>query len=395
MFSNKAKVLCAFVGAAAVVFSAHAQISISGTVIDGSGNGVPGATVSLVEAGYSTTTDSQGLYTLTGATGVRAAIGESGDIAPVKIGNSIRFSVANGTEKVSVDIYDLNGRILSHAVHTYLARGAYSYTPAFGIVASSFNVVRLQVGAASATFKMTVCEKNSSLSGLRALGANGAQGLAKRLDISDTLVASKTMYVTFKKYITSYTLTNQILPVTAITPAKELGIISERTTNNLNWALAKVYVWDQAIADDTSSHATTLNLAYTGDKEEGTKSALVTCGTLGWSGWGIAPTDTAGVDMSGYTGGKLHMYVKGNAQSIGVEVTWNVKAAQVVDLANYGYVAGDGNWHLCEIPFTDFGPIVMTNITYYVAFVCPAATGGAYTSGETYMIDDVTWKPAQ
>jgi hypothetical protein len=99
--------------------------------------------------------------------------------------------------------------------------------------------------------------------------------------------------------------------------------------------------------------------------------------------------------MSGYTGGKLHFYIKGTCPSVTVMVTWNVaNAANKLDVSTYGYVPGDGAWHLVEIPFADFGAILMTNITYYVAFGAPA-TGGTYTPFTNYMVDDVTWKPAQ
>jgi hypothetical protein len=100
--------------------------------------------------------------------------------------------------------------------------------------------------------------------------------------------------------------------------------------------------------------------------------------------------------MTGFTGGKLHLAIKGDAQSVGVMVSWNVpNAAKTLDLGTYGYISGDSAWHVCNIPLSDFGDIVLSNITYYVSFVCPAFQGGSYTAGAKFAVDDITWQPAK
>jgi hypothetical protein len=268
-------------------------------------------------------------------------------------------------------------------------------TPRIKGISSQVCLVRVRIGASQNVVKMSVLGANASArSGLRKISDDAAISLAKKSDAVDTLVASKLGYKPTKKAVTSYTASNVLVIINKIPVAIELGIISERAPSQLNYANVNIYGWDQGVQGDTSSHGSQLSLAYTGDKEEGTKCCRVVIGNIGWHGWGIAPKDTAGADMSGYIGGKLHFYIKGTAPSLTAFVTWNVKdAASKIDLATKGYVAGDDTWHLIEIPLSEFGDVVYTNITYYVCFGAPAS-GGTYTPFTYYMVDDVTWVPA-
>ena len=388
MFLNK-KVLCSFFGIAAFACAANAQINITGSVLNANGDGVADVTVSLAVAGTTTTTDAQGAFSLIDNTAVRNSLQGTQSFSPVVVGSSVQFAVQGQAQQVKIDVCDLNGRLVSTLLDRQLAKGSYSYTPALTGYSAKLYLVKAQIGPSTIVFKMPSCGKSAGVSGLKSIASvSGARSFAKRTDVSDTIIAKKTGYVTQKKSIISYTLTNQNLVLAAVPPASEIGVSTERISASINWGTAAVWVWDPA-------PGTQLQGAYTADKYEGTKCWQVVCAGA-WSGWGIAATATDGVDMSGYAGGKLHLAVKGDALSVGVEVTCNVQGAtQVVDLANYGYVPGDGQWHVCDIPFSDMGSLVFSNVTYYVAFVCPAATGGAYTMGQTYMVDDITWVPAQ
>jgi hypothetical protein len=371
------------------VFNVFAQVSLTGTVIDGQGNPISGAKVKLAVAGDSTTTNDQGVFSL-GTTNIKMNLLKNNSISPLTLGNYIYFSVSKNIDKVTINIFDITGKHIAKVLEKNLSAGNYSVYPFSNNLSAKTYIVNLTIGNNSFNFTMNYIEGSNQSVVVKNISNSQIKNiLAKRSEIIDTLIVSKTGYLTNKKPLEVLS-GNHIIVLQKFVPAQELGIISERVTNQLNWANVNVYVWDQG------TPGTALNLSYTGDKQEGTKCGLVTVGSAGWSGWGIAPKATDGVDMSGYAGGKLRFYIKGNCPSVAVMVTWNVQnAAQKLDLANYGYVPDDGQWHLIEIPLTAFGDIVLTNITYYVSFLAPAATGGLYTAGSTYMIDDLTWVPAQ
>jgi limonene-1,2-epoxide hydrolase len=210
--NGKSNVLCAFI--AAFAFQAGAQdINITGTVTDAIGGGIAGATVSLMSAGISTFTGSGGTFTLLQSTGIRTMQGHAASVSAFVAGGAIRFFVAEPAA-VRIDVYSMSGRLVSTALDRTLGRGAYSLSPAAEGVRSGVYFVKVGIGAWSAVCKMSLCGSAAVESGLRMLANAAGRPLARKAAVSDTLVAAKCGYNTFKKFISSYTLSNQVCALT-------------------------------------------------------------------------------------------------------------------------------------------------------------------------------------
>jgi hypothetical protein len=384
--------LCAFVAVFALQASAQNNVSITGTVIDGSGNGVDSASVSLMNDGSSATTDVNGAFTL-GSTAVRSFANTAKAAAPVIEGNSVKFAFVNQSS-VKIDLYAMNGRCALAAFNKVLGGGEYSFTPAASGLMPGIYLVKIQVGSSITMCKMPVYGRSSVPAGLRVLANSTSRGLSKKLDAVDTLIVTKIGFKTFKKGVASYTLTGQICPLTAITRSTETSIYSERVTKSIDWANTSVQVWEYSAA--TAAGLTSTGLVggstvnpYTGN----TKCWLVSPGTVGWSTWGFVATN-APIDMSGFYGGDIHFYIRGTTPSIGAFVGWSNGSATTVDLSTVGYTA-DGAWHEITIPLTSFGAIDLSKISDYLMFVAPVSKGGAYDATSSYALDDITFQPGK
>jgi hypothetical protein len=297
---GKRIVLCAFVAALALQAGAQ-DINITGTVIDASANAVAGATVSLMYAGISTTTGNDGSFTLSQTTAVRGMQEHAAAVSASVSGSAIRFSVASPSA-VRIDVYSMNGRLVLGALDRTLAKGAYSFTPSTASIPSGVYFVKVRIGSWSSVCRMSLSGVRAAGSGLRMLSDMTGRLLSKKADVSDTLIATKGGYKTFKKFIASYTLSGQTCILVAVPKSAETAIYSQRVTKSIDWANTAVQVWDYTAAHaDTSQHLTSTALdgastvnPYTGS----TKCWLVTCGTVGWSTWGFVVSAAVGsVDM--------------------------------------------------------------------------------------------------
>jgi hypothetical protein len=289
----------------------------------------------------------------------------------------------------------MNGRLTLAAFNKVLPNGNYSFTPAAAGIMPGIYLVKVQIGSSVTMGKLPVYGLSSIAAGLRPVANSTSRGLSKKLDALDTLIVSKAGFKTFKKGIDSYTLTGQMCPLTAITKSPETAIYSERVkTPTIVWSNNTVQVWDYTAATNAGLTSTGLSSTCTANPYTGsTKCWACTCGTVGWSSWGfVAPTPS--VDMSGFFGGDIHFYIRGTAQNVGAFIGWVGGSATTVDLSTLGYTA-DNTWHEITIPFTSFGAVDLSQITDYLFFAAPAATGGAYTAGATYFLDDITYQPGK
>ncbi len=393
---RKRSVLCAFVAALALQAGAQ-DISITGSVIDAAANPVAGATVSLMYAGISTTTGSDGSFTLSQTTAVRSMQEHAAAVSASVAGSTIRFSVASPSA-VRIDVYSINGRLVLGALDRTLARGVYSFAPSAAEIPSGVYFVKVRIGSWSSVCRMSLSGVRVTGTGLRLVPDINGRPLSKTADVSDTLIATKGGYKTFKKFIASYTLSGQICVLTAIPKSAETAIYSQRVTKSIDWANTTVQVWDYTAANaDTSLHLTSTALdgastvnPYTGN----TKCWLVTCGTVGWSTWGFVVSAAVGsVDMSGFYGGSIHFYIRGTSPSVGAFIASTGGAGTAVDLSTLGYTA-DGTWNEITLPLSSFPTVDLSAITEYLMFVAPVSSAAGYTAGSSYALDDITYRPA-
>ena len=134
----------------AISFSLDAAVAITGTVRDQAGSPVQGAIVSLAGAGLSTTSDTNGAYSLGGTVAVeRAAPAIQGRTMPFVVGNALVFSVSDPNTRARIDVYDIAGRHLSTALDRTLTKGDYRIAFLPAPAASQISIVKFSLGAAT------------------------------------------------------------------------------------------------------------------------------------------------------------------------------------------------------------------------------------------------------
>ena len=249
--SGKRNILCAFVAAFALQAGAQ-DIAITGTVTDSAGSGVAGATVSLIAAGISTTSGSGGTFSLLRSTGVTTMREHAAPVSAFVAGGAIRFFVA-GPATVRIDVYSLSGRLVSAVLDKTLGRGAYSLALAAGGAGPGVYLVKVGIGAWTAVFTMHLCGPSGAGPGLRVLADAAGWPLARTAAVADTLVAAKCGYNTLRKYISSYSLSNQVCVLTgsgACTQSECANPVFVTSATSGGWSNGGYYVhnnmWNSA-----------------------------------------------------------------------------------------------------------------------------------------------------
>ena len=128
------------------------DFNVSGTVKDGSGNPVANAVVSLVNAGKTTTTDTQGAFVLNAATMVTRSHSPAFRAAAALKGKYVHLDVPSDEGTVTISIYDLRGSCLFSFRRSHLSRGRYR-AGLFAGLPSQVVSIRVVVGERAFTFK--------------------------------------------------------------------------------------------------------------------------------------------------------------------------------------------------------------------------------------------------
>lgn len=395
------KFILGAVFSSAVFFaSGFAQMTYRGTVVDNAtSNGIPAATVKLAIAMASTETDANGEFSLIiPEVPIRHSIAVSRDEGICIKGGAILFSVPTTTAKATADVYSINGRFVTRILQKTLSAGSYSLTPRLSSTAGQLYVVKLSVGAKSLVTKMNIF--SVGVSALQSIDAFVvAPALEKTAGAIDTLIITKSGYRTARVQVSSY---YQTTPKTVLLniapPPQELAMYSERVTNSV-WTSAgscEIQVWETNDALASGLSSASLDANSTLNPYPGTTKCFSSIGgTIGWSSWGWVcgaptPRDYSGI---GFEGGDLHLYIRGDAESVSASVGWQNGYPTNVDLAEKGYLP-DGKWHEVTIPFSDFGEVDFTAITWWCMLISPIYAGAPYTPGQFYAVSDVTWRPA-
>jgi hypothetical protein len=205
-----------FAFVAAIVLTTHGQdITITGTVIDDSGNVVFGATVSLVSAGISTTSGAGGAFALV-KSAVYSPLPHHAAVASAYIaGGAVRFFVP-GPAPVKIELYSMSGRLVSTALNRTLEKGAYSLALMADQLRTGVYFIKIQIGEWSAAYRISLFGSATAAAGLKTLAGVQGRSPAKNSAVADTLVASKPGYTAFKKFVSSYTLSNQVCVISLV-----------------------------------------------------------------------------------------------------------------------------------------------------------------------------------
>jgi len=175
-----------------ISFSLNAAVAITGTVRDQGGSPVEGAIVSLAGAGLSTTSDTNGAYSLGGIVSVgHAAAVVKGRTMPLVVGNSLVFSVTDEISKARIDVYDISGRHTSTVLDRILTKGDYRIAFLPASAASQISIVKFSVGATTNILAVPAMRGGIARFGgvVREEGNTEPHAPAKKLASVDSLIA--------------------------------------------------------------------------------------------------------------------------------------------------------------------------------------------------------------
>jgi beta-glucosidase len=195
-------------------YSLGATVTLTGRVIDNSSPAVPiaGAAVSLKVNGASTTTSATGQFTLAATvTGVTQT--GSGEISTLQmLGPKISFSTI-ASEKVHIDLFDLDGRRAGALLDRTFDAGSYSLSIS-GLIGKNTKaglyILKIRKGAENliGTFMLVGAKSGTVSVACQNIASTGQSFLAKTAASLDSLMVSKTGYVSKTLPITAYTTQN-------------------------------------------------------------------------------------------------------------------------------------------------------------------------------------------
>jgi len=387
MFTRRSFVIL-ILGTIVTILQANAQTTITGTVKSTNGGVLQGAKVSLALLGVSTQSGSDGKFTMSNIASSVARGALASPLAGAEMsGSRLYFVVANDNDIVSLDVFTPAGNKVQSLLNGEMGTGQYCFEMPRKNLAAGIYVVRLRIGNQSHSFVLPAAfQRISGTAGLEKT-TNGQARLAKQqFEIVDTIVTELAGYyrcaTPIPQYSGDYTVVLNVKPA-----AVNTKIYSERSMAQIDWGKTEVDVWDNY----GGPQGTQLNGAYP-DAFEGANGWQVVCGQ-GWSTWVFKSTSLAGVDMSAFAGGSLHVAIKGSAPSVGMFVSSIGEAkATTVDLDSMGY-KNDGSWHEMSVPLANFGALDLSQVGVYAGFSAPADSSKDYAAGLSYVIDDLYFKP--
>jgi hypothetical protein len=136
------------------------DVDIKGTVKDDANNGLSGATMVLLKAGLSATSNSSGGFAITGTipsigTKFNGRLQDPSFQKPVYNGSKLLFRVPAQPKQVRIDVFDIKGKLLATALNERLVAGSYSVSPLGalkGRASSMLYLVRVRIGDDVASF---------------------------------------------------------------------------------------------------------------------------------------------------------------------------------------------------------------------------------------------------
>jgi hypothetical protein len=193
------------------LFSRAETFSLTGTVTEAeNGAGIAGVKVGLaVEKNLSTTTDTNGAFTIGGATSIQAQPRQSNPMHFAVRGNAIVFSPPRQTMTGTVDVFSSSGKRIASSPITHPSTGKRSVTlPEFG---SGISILRISVNGETSMSTFVNLGKDLFLKNdIPTIRSAGGFTLKRQAStgIVDTLVAEKQGYATAKVGIDGYNKQN-------------------------------------------------------------------------------------------------------------------------------------------------------------------------------------------
>jgi hypothetical protein len=181
-------------------FAMGQTVNITGTITDENSKKVPGATVRLKTRALTTTTDSAGNYAIivSSAAGIQAS---PAGAMPFFSGNFLTFTVARNNDKVTIETFDCRGRCVWAVRGSAMSAGMYKTIPFPAGFSSQVYFCRVTIGN---TVSRLMKSPLIAASGRTVSGVQKAS-FAKKAASLDTLIISRSGYITKKKGVDSYT----------------------------------------------------------------------------------------------------------------------------------------------------------------------------------------------
>jgi hypothetical protein len=194
--SRNVAIVVAFLGVLASLCAQEVSVSISGTVVDTSGNPVSGVTVSLEKLGLTTTTDGNGAFAIGNPTRIRET---SPERPAARLRDGILHVSLAEAGPVVVTAHDLAGRVVATRT-ARLEAGAHGLEPP--AAGSGIRFYRIQAGLHEDVIRAIALSGSGSGNGEGAVSGTVAFPLAKQSagsPLYDDISAVKTGYL--KSYV--------------------------------------------------------------------------------------------------------------------------------------------------------------------------------------------------
>jgi len=277
---------------AAILFyyQAEAQeINVTGKVVDQSSNPVSNVNVSLDAAQISTVTDVSGNFSLIrSATGIEDLIR---DELPGCYFDGRRLFISCTGQNVSISIFDLSGRLITHVLNQKKLTGTYSICPAAYISSghSSIYILHISMDSYQMNFKLIDYNDIFYSKGLEEISKTilSDQSLysKKSLNALDTLIFVHDLYLTKKIPIPDYITdvgTVQLEDKAVVIPAPTSLIANAVSSSQIN------LIWS-----DNSGNEEGFKIERSPDGSSGwAQIATVGVNTTSYQNTGLSPSTT-------------------------------------------------------------------------------------------------------
>ena len=211
-------IFCALSSLAATHTLAQVSINITGKVVDPTGKGLAGVTVTLKKNKSTTLTGPDGTYRLDGSSSLVRSLDGKGPAGLMLRGRMLEFRIDEGEADVRIDIHDLAGKSLATLVDGRLARGNHRVDP-FAAAASSGSrmvLLTLRIGQDAYTLKaIQTADQSMHATAVSHVRIQSAQAVRKAkaakeaaAAIVDTIYVSKDGYSPERKRLETYTGTH-------------------------------------------------------------------------------------------------------------------------------------------------------------------------------------------
>jgi hypothetical protein len=181
------------------------QVTINGRVQDAQGIGIEGALVKFTSCNIATQTNKNGEFVLDDAPSAIIWRQKTLQYVPQLRGSELTFGIDADRQKISIEIFNMTGRMVHKTTSENLSRGIYTLNPFPVTAGAQLYLIRATIGAQTSIFRTPLINNHQRQgAGLRKSASGIGLGLAKATATVDTIIASKEGYLSKSVPIESY-----------------------------------------------------------------------------------------------------------------------------------------------------------------------------------------------